>query len=370
MLAVSLAAPPATAAVSEKPAGESVFKGHRLTTFLDEATRRARIELDGREVAAKDGVAELGKPNSFDLISSFLYVIRVKTTANCASFFIVRVAVEIDPGKSEVLSDFGACNHMLTIQTTHRQGWAAWSAVAYRDDLATAHLAFIQDEKLVTHEVKALPCLFVAAAQADCVQGLIADAAGYGELGVPTGAGAFADHKVRTFLNRSSGKATIELNGRVFRTFDDVKEFYLAAVDGEDQFGLFSFFLKKDKECATRPLLFFPTRTSAPEVVMDFGKCSDQMTRLTRKKVNAIEWSGIAYHQGDPQGYIASVIDHKLSTRSVLLPGCMLEADKAKTQNCVLQALGEQAPSQPPQLRVIPPPAPRTGPKPPRTLGI
>ena len=66
------------------------------------------------------------------------------------------------------------------------------------------------------------------------------------------------------------------------------------------------------------------------------------MIRQTRTNGNVVEWSGIAYHLGDPQGYIASVIDHKLSTRRSLLPGCMMEPDQAIMQNCVQQALSVQ----------------------------
>jgi hypothetical protein len=344
ILSVSLACCPVTGAEAklEKPAGESFFKGHRLTTFLDQETHRMRVELDEREIASKDDVTEIGKPTPQDLVSSLLYVIHVKTTSACGSFFIVRVPVSFDPGKSEVLPDFSACNSLVTTQTVKHDGWASWSAVSHRDDLATAQIAFIQDEQLVRREVRAPLCLFVAAPQGDCIEAIVAEAAGYGERGTPTGVGTFGDQKIATFLNRSTGKATLELNGRVLRTFNNVQEFYLSSVDGANQFGLFAFFLKPEKDCATRPLLFFATKESQPEVNMDFGKCTEQMIRQTRTNGNVVEWSGIAYHLGDPQGYIASVIDHKLSTRRSLLPGCMMEPDQAIMQNCVQQALSVQ----------------------------
>jgi hypothetical protein len=361
----------ATAAEPEKQADESVFKGHRLAAFIDEQTHRATIKLDDRPITVRDGVAEIGKITSVDLVTSFLYYLHLKTTAGCGSYLIVRVALVADPGKSEVLSDFGACNDQLTARLERRQGWAAWYAIAFRDDRATAKVAFIADDKLTTREAKAPPCLFMPAAQqGDCIPSLVAEAAGSGERGLPTGAGAFADQKIATFLNHSTGKATLELNSRAFRTFDNAKEFYLVSVDGEDQFGLFAFFLKPGTGCSTRPLVFFAGGASEPEVITDFAPCTDKMVRQTRKKGNSIAWSAVAFHVGEPRGYNASVIDHKLSTRTTQLPPCMMEEDKAKVASCVLQALGGgPSSSQPPQLRVIPAPPPRASPKP-RTLGI
>lgn len=50
---VSIMCLAANAEESRKPVGDSFYKGHRLTTFLDEATRRASIRLDGREIVAR-----------------------------------------------------------------------------------------------------------------------------------------------------------------------------------------------------------------------------------------------------------------------------------------------------------------------------
>jgi hypothetical protein len=369
-LLVSIACLSASAAEPGRQTGESVFKGHRLTTYIDDAVRRATVELDDREILAKEGVAEIGKISTVDLVTSFIYYLHVKTTAGCGSYVIVRVLLTADPGKSEVLSDFGACNDKLSTEIEHREGWAAWYAVVFRDDRATAQVALIRDDKLTTQEVKASPCLFVAGAHIDCFEAILSEAAGSGDLGLPTGSGTFADKKVETFLNRSTGKATLQINGRVFRTFDNATAFYLSSVDGADQFGLFAFFLKPRTGCSTRPIVYFAGPTSEPEVILDFAPCTDRMARLTRRKGNAVEWSGIAFHLGEPRGYIASVADHKVSTRSTLVPACMLDADKSKTESCVVEALGGPAPSRPPQLRVIPAPNPRSSPKAPRTLGI
>jgi hypothetical protein len=181
---VSVACLSATAAESGKPTSEAVFKGHRLATFIDEQTHRATIEFDDRQVAVKESVATFGKITPVDLGASFLYFLHVKTIAGCGSYMVVRVFQVASPGKSEIISDFGACNSKLTTQVERRQGWTTWYAIAYRDDLATAQVALVHDDKLTTQEVKAPPCLFMPAAAADCISTLVAEASGSGELGV------------------------------------------------------------------------------------------------------------------------------------------------------------------------------------------
>src|SRR3954468_765693 len=90
------------------------------------------------------------------------------------------------------------------------------------------------------------------------------------QLGLP-------HQKIVTFLNLSTGNATLQLNGRVFRTFDNATDFYLANVNGEDQFGLFIFYLKQATGCSMRPLIFFAGKASEPEVITDFAPCTDEM---------------------------------------------------------------------------------------------
>jgi hypothetical protein len=370
---VSIMCPAANAEEPRKPNGDSFYKGHRLTTFLDEATRRASIRLDGREILAKADVAEIGKITTAELANSFLYYLHMKTVAGCGAYVFVQVSLLADAGKNEVLSDFGACNDRLTLAVQRRPTWTTWYAIAYRDDRATARVAFSKDERLSTRDVRARPCLFATTSKEECHQAMIAEAIGSGNLGLPTGAGAFADQKIVTFLNLSTGKATLQLNGRVFRTFDNAKDFYLANVNGESQFGLFVFFLKQATGCTMRPLIFFAGQASQPEVITDFAPCTDEMVRQTlKKKDNTIQWSGIAFHPGERLGYTVSVTDNKLSMSTITLPVCIMDTDKARISRCALDALGAPPPStQPPQIQVIPTPPPsRASPPTPRTLGI
>lgn len=362
----------ANATEPQKPNGDSFYKGHRLTTFLDEATHRASIRLDGREIVAKADVAQIGKIATAELATSFLYYLHLKTAAGCGSYVFVQVSLLADAGKNEVLSDFGACNDRLTLSFQRRPTWTTWYAIAYRDDRATARVAFSKDERLSTRDVKARPCLFATASKDECHQAMIAEAIGSGNFGLPTGTGVFADQKIVTFLNLSTGKATLQLNGRVFRTFDNAKDFYLANVNGADQFALFVFFLKQAAGCSTRPLIFFAGPTSQPEVITDFAPCTDEMVRQTlTKKDKTIQWSGIAFHPGERLGYTVSVIDNRLSMGTTTLPACIMDTDKARISRCALDALGAPPPStQPPQIQVIPPPPSRASPPTQRTLGI
>jgi hypothetical protein len=373
---VSIMCLAANAEEPRKPNGDSFYKGHRLTTFLDEATRRASIRLDGREIVAKADVAQIGQITTAELATSILFYLHMKTVAGCGSYVFVQVSLLADAGKNEVLSDFGACNDRLTLALQRRPTWTTWYAIAFRDDRATARVAFGKDERLSTRDVRARPCLFTTTSKKEeCHQAMIAEAIGSGNLGLPTGAGAFADQKIVTFLNLSTGKATLQLNGRVFRTFDNAKDFYLASVNGENQFGLFVFFLKQATGCSMRPLIFFAGQASQPEVITDFAPCTDEMARQTRKnKDNTIQsWSGIAFHPGERLGYTVSVTDNKLSMGTMTLPACIMDTDRARISRCALDALGAPPPSpQPPQIQVIPrpPPPSRASPPTPRTLGI
>ncbi|MFH0299273.1 hypothetical protein AAFX91_18985 [Bradyrhizobium sp. 31Argb] len=108
---------------------------------------------------------------------------------------------------------------------TTRKGWALWAAVAYRNDRPTARIAYVIANKLESQEIKAPSCLFTRVDQLNCLQSLVAEAFGSGELGLPTGSGSAADHKVETFHNKQTGKATLKLDNRVFRTFDNAKGF-------------------------------------------------------------------------------------------------------------------------------------------------
>jgi hypothetical protein len=64
---VSIISLAANAEEPRKPDGDSFYKGHRLTTFLDESTRRASIRLDGREIVAKADVAQIGQITTAEL---------------------------------------------------------------------------------------------------------------------------------------------------------------------------------------------------------------------------------------------------------------------------------------------------------------
>lgn len=353
-----------------KQTGEGVFKGHRLTTFIDEATRRGAIRLDDRQIATLDSLSEIGRISVTDAESSVLFSVHTKSARDgCGSFVLVSVPL-VAGSKGGTLANFGACNPTLTITVDRRRGWGAWYAVAYRADRAAATVALIRHGTLATQDVKAPPCLFQAPIAGNCLGPIKAEAAGSLERGIPTGAGVFADQMIETYHNGDSGKATLELNGRVLRTFENAKEFYLDSVNGESEFGLFTFWLKPaGEDCPSRPLVFFPTRASEPQVITDFAPCTDRMLSTTRKTRDSVGWLGIAYKPGDSRGFIASVVDHKLSTHPVQLPPCMMAPDGARSADCLRQIPTPTTPGAPPP-RVAPTPSPAPPGSRPRAIGI
>lgn len=363
---------PAQAVEAWKQTAEAVFKGHRLTTFIDETSRRGRIKLDDRDIATTDGVSEIGKIRVSDAETSVLFAVYSKAVkGDCGSYALVSVPLGAGKRKSEHLADFGACNAKLTVTVNRRRGWGAWYAIAYRDDRATADVALIRDAALVRQEVKAPPCLFQSPLPADCLWQIEAEAAGSVERGVLTGDGVFGEHRIETYHNRNSGKATIELDHRALRTFDNAKEFFLNSVNGGAEFGLFTFWLKPNGEdCPTRPLVFFPQRGSEPQIITDFAPCADRMLRTIRKSKTSTDWIGIAYKLGDPRGFVVTVIERKLSTRPAQLPPCLVTAEGAKSADCLRQLFAPASRPTPPRTAPVPPPSgPALKPKP-NTIGI
>jgi hypothetical protein len=372
VLCCALAAP-ARAEEVWKQTAEGVFKGHRLTTSIEETSHRGLIKLDDRQIATTDAVSEIGKIRISDAETSVLFSVYSKSAqGDCGSYTLVSVPLATGDRKNEALANFGACNSKLTITVDRRRGWGVWYAIAYRDDRATASVALIRDAALAMHEVQAPPCLFQSPLPGDCLWQIEAEASGSVERGVLTGDGAFADHRIETYLNRSSGKATLELDHRALRTFDNAKEFFLDSVNGDNEFGLFAFWLKPNgEECPTRPLVFFPQRASEPQIITDFAPCADRMLRTVRRSKASVDWLGIAYKLGDPHGFIVSVIDHRLSTRPAQLPPCLVTAEGAKSADCLRQVLAPTPRGMPPpRVAPVPPPAaPALKPKP-NTIGI
>jgi len=328
-------------AESWKQTAETVYKGHRLAAFLDEASRRGMLKLDDREIARTEAVSEIGKITVVDVESTILFSVQAKRIeGGCGTFVLVSVPAA-ESQKGDVLADFGACNSKLNIMVKRRKGWGAWYAIAFRDDLATAKLALMRSAVIRVADVKAPPCLFANPVANECTERLVAAAYGSEERGLLTGEGAFGEAHLESYLNRLSGKATIEFNGRALNSFNSASEFYLDSVKGGDEFGLFSFWLKPVQGCSTRPLVFVPTRGSEPQVVADFAPCADQMLpiALKSKSKTTTDWILIAYRVGDSHGFIATVVDRKLTTRPAELPACLVAAPGVKSAECVRQML-------------------------------
>jgi hypothetical protein len=255
--------------------------------------------------------------------------------------------------KAEVAADFGGCNSLMSVQISDAKGLSGWYAIAYRNGDATARIALVRDGRFTTRDVTS-PCLLLPSVGEECRSELAADAAGSVERGAPTGDGAFAGHKIASYLNRTTGRATIELDGRAFRTFDKVKQFSLVVADDESQFGLFGFLQKPaNAGCTSYTFVFFASRTSAPQLIPDFASCADHSVSMTRRTGGAVDVFHLAFQVGDPHGFVLSVVDRKVATSSVMLPLCLLTVQGSKSEDCVREALGSRAgtaagPMQPP----------------------
>jgi hypothetical protein len=59
------------------------------------------------------------------------------------------------------------------------------------------------------------------------------------------------------------------------------------------------------------------------------------MVRATRKSGKAIDVFSVAFHRGDPIGFMASVIDGRLATSKMPLPLCFMDEQGMKSEECV-----------------------------------
>lgn len=66
----------------------------------------------------------------------------------------------------------------------------------------------------------------------------------------------------------------------------------------------------------------------------------------------------IAFGKLAARGYVASVTDGKLATRTIILPPCFMEPDGPKSPACVAEALAGPAAGKTPQVRTVPVPRP------------
>jgi len=362
LLLLASAASPAGAADAWRQTGETVYKGHRLTTLIDDAGHRGKLKLDDREIALPSPVSEVGKITLADAQSTILFAIAIRLVAgNCGSFVLVSVPAT-ETGKGDTLFDFGPCNGRLNLTLRRVRTWAAWYAIGFRDDLAAAKVAMMRNAAMSVHDVTAPPCLFADKVPTGCVEPLIAAAYGSQERGLLTGEASFGERRIETFFNRASGKATILLDGKTVRTFDGAADFNIDQVNAGES-GMFALWLKPAAQgCSVRPLVFLPDRTSEPQVIADFAPCTDRLLGAATSNKPS-EWTGIAFRLGDTRGFVASVADHKLTTRTAELPACLVTRDGAKSPDCLRQLVPGGAPPSgtAPKPRIAPTPAkPRT----------
>jgi hypothetical protein len=251
---------------------------------------------------------------------------------------------------------------MMSANTqTKRGNWEQWSVLVYREDSPKVTVAVPKDGKLVIVDDDAKPCLFVdQAADASCVEGYVAAALGSAERGVPSGDEQAGGQDLATFHNRANGTGTIELNGRVFKTFTDVKVLYaepsIALKDG----AVFSVFIQPASDtCAYRVLLRVTVIGDEPQFLDRVGVCRTKgVVRTGRLKDNTVaRWIKVMWRDEDPRIDIAYWTGDEIVLTSTMADSCFFSPNVAsECIDRVLPAELKDPPSRPALGGAMPPP--------------
>jgi hypothetical protein len=365
--AAALFAISAAAADTVKQTSESILKGYRLTTSIDQQNKRAQIELNGTRLAQIDDAIDIGQVRTIDAMVAILFSIEVKTSAGCGTHYLVSAPVGSSK-TAQLVSDFGTCNSRMVARVEKQTSWGAWYAVAYRNDEMTAQVAYLRAGAVAVAEVQTRPCLFAYPMPRDCIPSVAIDAIGTPERGLPSGHAEVAGHKIETFLNSASGKATLELDDKPLRTFDSAADFFIAATAAEKEFGVLGLWLKpRGDGCKQAIAIVFSNPTAAPQIVPNFAPCTEKIVHILSKQKIGFVWLALAFAPGKSTGYLAKVVNGKFDVKTVSLPSCFTSATTEPTAECRAKLLGRGS-GKSPQVRRAPP---RSSPDPKvRTLGI
>jgi hypothetical protein len=199
-------------------------------------------------------------------------------------------------GSAEVTPIFGGCNMSHREVTTKRGNWEFWAYFAYRADSARVSVAVPRDGKLVVTEQAAKPCLFAARGGGDhsCSEEYIAAGLGSSERGALLGEESAGGRRVASFLNRGKSAGSIEVDGRPYKTFQNVKALSIESGIAMGASTLFSVWLHPTNEaCGYRMVLRMPALGGEPETVLDrIGVCRSKTLIYTRTSRTALSSVG------------------------------------------------------------------------------
>jgi Tfp pilus assembly protein PilF len=329
---------PSTPALPPPSIEEVAYRGQRIRTLHYATTGTLQIEVNGRTVATVRSVGQIKKPRLIPGTIQSLVVIWSRNTAqNCSSNVLVAVPMR-EGGEVEVKPGFGACNMNTRQLSMKRDNWESWALLAYREDSPKVGVAVSRNGKLSVTEQPAKPCLFSKSSddQARCNDEYIADGQGSVERGIQSGEQRAGGHRLATFYNRAKNTGDIELDGRPYKAFSNVKAFHVESSVAFADSALFSMWIQPTNEtCGYRMLLRVPAGEGEHQVWDRVGPCRRKSLTHVQTRPDRIVsgWAKFMWQDGDRHVDIASWTGSSVTLSSVEADPCLFAP--GMTQECI-----------------------------------
>jgi len=336
---------------SAKPAATAVeevaYKGNVVRALHDAANSKLAIEVNGKVVSTVDDVAQFKKPIFLPGSTLSLATISTKNPAqDCSTQILVAIPMGT-AASAEVTSQFGGCNMANREVRLKRGNWEFWAFFAYREDSARVSVAVPSDGKLVITEQPAKPCLFAKSSGNDaCSEEYIAAGLGSAERGVQSSEERAGNRRMASFMNRGAGTFSLELDGRPYKTFTNLKALSVDAAVAIGASTLFSVWLQPANEaCGYRMLLRMPDIAGEPETVLDrVGVCRGKGLSHARRKPDGtiLSWARIIWRDNDPMLDVVAWSGGDVTLKAERYDACL--AGTSVTNECIDRVL-------PPELK-------------------
>lgn len=331
------AAPAAPANPASTAVEEVAYKGQVVRARHNAATSTLAIEVNGKVVRTVGNVAQFKKPNFLPGSTLSLVTIWTKNTAQDCSTHIL-VAIPMGAGSVEVVPRFGGCNMSTRDMRQKRGNWEFWAYFAYKEDSPRVSVAVPRDGKLVVTEQPAKPCLFAKASGDEaCAEEYIAAGLGSTERGVQSGEERIGPRRVASYINRGKGTGSIELDGRPYKTFQNVKAVTVESGVSIGASVLFSVWLHPANEaCGHRMVVRMPASGGEPEAVLDrIAVCRSKILTQTRRQQDgtATGWARIMWRDTDSLLDVVSWNGGDINHRTLRYDPCLASANV--TNECI-----------------------------------
>ena len=332
-------------AVPAKPAATTVeevaYKGYVVRARHDPATSTLAIEVNDKVVGTVDNVAQFKKPTFLAGSTLSLATIWTQNPAqDCSTQVLVAIPMGTG-GSAAVTPQFGGCNMANRVLRQKRGNWEFWAYFAFREDSARVSVAVPSDGKLAITDQPAKPCLFAAGSGESCFEEYIAAALGSSERGVQSGEERAGNRRMASFMNRGASTGSLELDGRPYRTFQNVKTIGVETAVSIGASTLFSVWLHPATEtCGHRMVLRMPASGGEPETVLDrVGVCrAKAMTHSRRKPDSTVSsWARIIWRDDDPMLDVVAWSGGDVTLKAARYDACLASA--TVTNECIERVL-------------------------------